>query len=145
MTTLTLYYTLIKHTAVIPLPVIRNTKKEKTKELVTETKLNYPREPEDNELLFRSSTIMTLSPCSRVLCVCVCVFCTHPAWWMCVPLLVGLAGADWVRDPESRIRCGRAFIVACRHKSGGSFVGLIKQHTEPELDAAPKSWTSAPR
>lgn len=64
---------------------------------------------------------------------------------MCVPLLVGLAGADWVSDPESRIRCGRAFIVACRHKSGGSFVGLIKQHTEPELDAAPKSWTSAPR
>lgn len=84
------------------------------------------------------SAIMTLSSCSRV--VSVCVFCAHPAWWMCVPLLVGLAGADWVRDPESRIRCGRAFIVAWRHKTSKSCVGLFKQDTKPDTL---KSWTPA--
>ena len=35
---------------------------------------------------------------------------------MCVPLLVGLAGADWVEEPQSRILCDRAFIVACGHR-----------------------------
>lgn len=37
---------------------------------------------------------------------------TYPTWWMCMPLLVGLAGADCVREDVSRIRWGRAFIVA---------------------------------
>lgn len=37
---------------------------------------------------------------------------TYPTWWMCMPLLVGLAGADWVREEVSRIRWGRAFTVA---------------------------------
>lgn len=73
---------------------------------------------------------MTLSSCSRDVCACVWDFCAHPAWWICVPLLVGLAGADWVRDPESRILCGRAFIVALRNNSSGSFVGLIRQDTK---------------
>lgn len=40
----------------------------------------------------------------------------HPAWCMCVPLLVGLAGADCVSELESRILWGRAFIVACGEK-----------------------------
>lgn len=71
--------------------------------------------------------------------MCVGYIGTHPAWWICVPLLVGLAGADWVRDPESRIRCGRAFIVALRNKSSRSFVLLIRQDTKPEQDAASKS------
>lgn len=29
---------------------------------------------------------------------------TYPTWWMCMPLLVGLAGADCVREEVSRIR-----------------------------------------
>lgn len=62
----------------------------------------------------------------------------HPAWWMCVPLLVGLAGADWVRDPESRILCGRALTVACcpseqegdRSSVGGRFrLPLLLPHS----------------
>lgn len=43
---------------------------------------------------------------------------TYPTWWMCMPLLVGLAGADWVREDVSRIRWGRAFTVAYRNKGG---------------------------
>lgn len=35
-----------------------------------------------------------------------------------MPLLVGLAGADWVREDVSRIRWGRAFTVAYRNKGG---------------------------
>lgn len=41
---------------------------------------------------------------------------TYPTWWMCMPLLVGLAGADWVREDVSRIRWGRAFTVAYRNR-----------------------------
>lgn len=37
---------------------------------------------------------------------------THPACCMWVPLLVGLAGADWVREDVLRMRWGRAFRVA---------------------------------
>lgn len=37
---------------------------------------------------------------------------TYPTWCMCMPLLVGLAGADCVREDVSRIRWGRAFTVA---------------------------------
>lgn len=37
---------------------------------------------------------------------------THPAWWMWTPLLVGLAGADWVSEDAVRMRWGRAFTVA---------------------------------
>lgn len=33
-------------------------------------------------------------------------------------MLVGLAGADWVREDVSRIRWGRAFTVAYRNKAG---------------------------
>lgn len=29
---------------------------------------------------------------------------THPAWWMWTPLLVGLAGADWVSEAAVRMR-----------------------------------------
>lgn len=29
---------------------------------------------------------------------------THPAWWMWTPLLVGLAGADWVSEDAVRMR-----------------------------------------
>lgn len=29
---------------------------------------------------------------------------THPAWWMWMPLLVGLAGADCVREEVVRMR-----------------------------------------
>lgn len=39
---------------------------------------------------------------------------THPACCMWTPLLVGLAGADWVSEDVLRMRCGRAFAVACR-------------------------------
>lgn len=51
---------------------------------------------------------------------------SHPAWWISVPLLVGLAGADWVREPESRILCGRALTVACRQttESKSHFISI---------------------
>lgn len=35
-----------------------------------------------------------------------------PTWWMCMPLLVGLAGADCVSEDVSRMRWGRALTVA---------------------------------
>lgn len=51
---------------------------------------------------------------------------TYPTWWMCIPLLVGLAGADWVSEEVSRMRWGRALTVAWG------------EHTEPEQpDTAP--------
>lgn len=43
---------------------------------------------------------------------------TYPTWWMCMPLLVGLAGADCVREDVSRIRWGRALTVAYESKGG---------------------------
>lgn len=33
-----------------------------------------------------------------------------------MPLLVGLAGADWVSEDVVRMRWGRAFTVACKSK-----------------------------
>lgn len=43
---------------------------------------------------------------------------TYPTWWMCMPLLVGLAGADWVSEEVSRMRWGRALTVAWGEHTG---------------------------
>lgn len=55
---------------------------------------------------------------------------TYPAWWMWMPLLVGLAGADWVSEDVVRTRCGRAFAVACKSKGTSGADGQLLAASE---------------
>lgn len=50
---------------------------------------------------------------------------TYPAWWMWMPLLVGLAGADCVSEDVVRMRWGRAFTVACKSKGTSDMHGQL--------------------
>lgn len=47
-----------------------------------------------------------------------------------MPLLVGLAGADWVSEDVVRMRWGRAFTVACESKGTSGVDGQLPVTSE---------------